>query len=297
MARTIIWVSLLVMSGCASSPHPWSHASVCERELHGNVERETWLQLLLQGFDPGTGRATSPAVDCSGTQVRWDAPAFECADPSTASAMLPERPLTAEDVVVEALGDETFLVWVITNRFASGDGLGPVAVAKVHGSRVTIRAIGPLRANLTRPRLRLEKVGASEFLVAEGEQCAGRDVASCTRAARVLPLAGTERFRPSPVTDAAGTCMSGAWVYLSREETEKLPSGWLRRYRLDATLAFGADSVTVGEQVAIHDLDPKDGAPPRLFRRAENDRKLVYDGIRLVADQPALWTKMMSARE
>ena len=273
---------------------------MCERELaseSSSIDGLTWLQVLLQGYDPSTGRATSPAVDCSGAQVKWEQPAFSCTDPATATTLLPDRPLGADDVVAESIAPNTYLVWAITNRFASGDGLGPVAIAEVDGARVSIRAIGPLRASVVRPKLRLATSGGREFVVAEGERCASADPSSCTRSARVLPLVGKDLFRPAPITDASGACLSAAWVDLHREETEKLASGWVRRYRLDSTLAFGAKAVTVGEQVAINDLDPKDGAPPRLFRRAENERKLSFDGERFVADQPSLWQRMLSARE
>lgn len=286
-------------AGCASGPHSWSQSSVCERELSesARLEGATWLQVLLQGFDPSSGRATSPAVDCSGTQIRWESPALSCVDPTTAKTMLPDRPLTADDVVAEAIGENTWLVWVVTNRYASGDGLGPVAIAEVYGTRISVRAIGPLRASLVRPKLRLASIGKQEFVVAEGERCASEDPSTCARAARVVPLVGKDRFHPVPVTDASGACISPAWLDLHREEKEKLESGWVRHFRLDSSLVFGAKAITVGEQVVINDLDPKDGAPPRQFRRAENDRKLTFDGERFVTDQPPLWNRMLSARE
>jgi hypothetical protein len=287
-----------MVTACAGGQHAWSGRRLCEieREAPGDPEPGTWIALLIRGFDAASARATSPAVDCTGAQVRWDAPALLCADASTAKALLPDRPLGPDDVAVTPLDASHRLVWVVTNRYASGDGLGPAAVVQVKDRRLIVRAIGSLRANVLRAKLRLERMGLVEALVAEGEQCASADPASCNRAARVMPIRG-DRFEPLAVTNAAGGCLSPAWFYLGREEGESLASGWRRRYRLDGTLAFDAAGITIQEQLSVHDVDPRNpAAPPRLFRRAESEQQVRMEGRRFVSEGASLWTRIMAAR-
>jgi hypothetical protein len=220
-----------------------------------------------------------------------------CADPSTAKVLLPDRPLGEEDVVVTQLDDAHRIVWVITNRYASGDGVGPAAVVQSKGRRLIVRAVGTLRANPVRAKLRLERIGDRELLVAEGEHCGSADPASCNRAARLMPFV-RDRFWPVSVTNDAGGCLSPAWVHLGREESERLSSGWRRRYRLDAVLQFGSTGLVVQEQVVVHDLDPRNpSTAPRLFRRAESELGIRLEGDRLVTDGTPLWSRIMAARE
>lgn len=291
-------VLLLAAAACAGGQHPWSSRSLCELPLEGAApDGDAWLALLLRGFDPETRRATSPAVDCTGAQVRWEAPALLCADATTAKVQLPDRPLSEEDVVVTPLDERHRLVWVVTNRYATGDGLGPAAIVEVKPRKLVVRAIGALRANLVRAKLRLEPLGATEALVAEGESCASADPASCHRAARVMPLFG-DRFQPAAVTAPGGGCVGPAWFDLGREESERLASGWRRRTRLDGSLAFGPQGIAVQEQVVIHDVDPRNpSAPPRLFRRADAERLVRFEAQRLVCEEPPLWARVTAARD
>lgn len=299
MKRTVLTL-LVFMAGCAGARHPWTGDWLCEAEKQQPGDPEdpmAWIRLLLRGFDPETRRATSPAVDCTGAQVKWEAPALLCADATMARALLPDRPLGPEDVIVTPIDESHRLVWVVTNRYASGDGLGPAAVVQVKGRRLVVRAIGALRANVLRAKLRLEPLGRGEALVAEGEHCASADPASCNRAARVMPYLGG-RFWPVAVTNDAGGCLSPAWFHLAREESERLASGWRRRYRLDGALRFDAAGFTVQEQVVVHDVDPRNPAtPPRLFRRAESEQPVRVEGNRLVSEGLSLWNRIMAARE
>lgn len=299
MRPSVVFSLLLLASGACAGAHPWSRHRLCEldrTDAGASPAPGDWLQLLLRGWDRGSGRATSPAVDCTGRQVRWEAPALACEDGATARALLPDRPLTEQDVVVTPLEGDARLVWVITNRFASGDGMGPAAVVSVKGRVLVARAVGTLRANVVRPRLRLEKLGTTEALVAEGESCTSADPASCLRAARVMPLVG-ERFEPMALLDGSGACASPAWIVLGREESDRLPSGWRRRTRLDATLGFGATGFAVDEQVVVQDADPRQpSAPARLFRRAESRFDVRVKDGQLTASAPSLWTRIKAAQ-
>lgn len=288
----------LAAGGCVGR-HPWSWQSVCEapRDPGREPDGRAYLALLLQGWDPATRRATSPPVDCSGAQVRWDGPALACEDGATARSLLPDRPLGPDDVIVSPLDDAIRLVWVVTNRFASGDALGPAAIVELRHGRLVVRALGPLRANPLRARLRLERLAGSEALVAEGDQCASADPASCVRGVRVLPIRG-ERLVSRAVRDAAGACVSPAWFDVSREDAERLPSGWRRRTRLGSALAFGPSGISLDEQVLVEDVDPRQPAGhSRLFRKAQSRLEIRLVDGELVTTGRTLWSRMHRARE
>jgi hypothetical protein len=298
MRRVAVAFALLLAAGCAGE-HPWSGTTLCAADRVGAGAEPSdiaWLSLLLSGWDPATRRATRPAVDCTGAQVRWEGPAQRCTDPSAALAESPDRPLGPEDVIVSKLGEDFRIVWVVTNRYASGDGLGPVAVVELRPRRLIVRAIGHLRANPVRPKLRLEKLGEREVLVVEGEICGSADPSSCARSARVMPLE-RDRYVAAAVASEQGACVSPALFDLGREESLSLPSGWRRRYRLDATLAFLPTSLRVKEAVVVSDFDPRHpNTPARPYRRAEAESELRWEKGRFVTGSTSLWEKMMEAK-
>jgi len=300
MPRPLALAPLCALLACASGPHPWSGRSLCEAPIDRNaqtIDADTWFALLLRGWDPRTREVTTPAVDCTGTQVRWEAPAISCTDGSLAKTLLPSHPLGEADVVVTPYAEGIQLVWVLTGRYASGDAVGPVAIVERKRSDLVVRAAGALRGYPDRVKLRLEKTANTEMLVAEGERCSSPDPSSCQRAARLVPLRG-DRFQPEPFVSDAGSCVAPAWVDLARQETERLDSGLRRRYQLAASLAFEPSLVRISEEVLVHDLDPhKPATPPRLFRRAQADRTVSIRDGKLVATEPSLWTKVMGARE
>src|SRR6266568_941485 len=127
MMRRLALLAVLALSACATSQHTWSGASLCEltRPATGELTGEAWLALLLRGYDPVSHRATAPAVECTGAQVRWEGPALLCSDGTTTRTALPDQAITDKDVLMTPVDDRLRLVWIITNRFASGDALGP----------------------------------------------------------------------------------------------------------------------------------------------------------------------------
>jgi hypothetical protein len=295
--RVLALLAAGAAAACAApQQRPWSGAEYCHLDAaSAPAGHERWLALLLRGYDRSTGRATVPAIDCANLQVRWEGPAAACADGALATTILPPRPLEEADVVVSPPSDGHRLVWVMTNRFAAGDALGPVAVVEEERGRLVVRALGTLRAYPGKAALRLERIGATTVLVAEGELCAAGG-AGCVRSARIMPLRA-DYFRQEQLYTEAGTCASAAWLDLSRAESEPLPSGWSRRYRLDATLAFGPEGLRVAEHVQVHDLDPREPqTPPRLYRNAEGEREIRVQGGRMVATGAPLWTKVVPAR-
>lgn len=287
------------LSACAGGPkqeeHPWAEQALCamERAWDAPVGTDTLLTLVVRGWDPRTRMATSPAIDCEGRHIAWNGPGLACADNTLAQTALPPRALGEEDVIVSQLGPDRQLIWVVTNRYASGDAFGPVALVERTRRALLVRAQGVLRAFPTKARMRLEKLGKHQLLVAEGERCGSSAGAPCDRTARLLLLKG-ERFEPLIFVDEKGTCVLPGLVWLQREESDRLESGWRRRHELASTLTFLADGVAVQEQVVIRDVDPKSPTSPgRLFRRAEGDyaARLQADG-RFVTTGMPLWGAM-----
>ncbi len=257
---------------------------------------EKWVKLLTRGYDPKTRRVTTPAIDCTNAQVRWEAPAAACYDNSLTTALLPARPLGEADVVISPVGDDVQLVWVITNRFASGDGLGLVAAVQKTGGGFAVRAIGALRAYADRVSLRLERIGTVPVLVAEGQLCATKDPASCVRSARVMPLRA-DRFSQEPLFSDQGVCVSPAWFDLTRRDVEKLPSGWNRRNELSASLVFGPEGLRVEELLVVSDVDPRQPeAQPRPFRRAQGERTVKAEPARLVTTGRSVWDQVVNGK-
>jgi hypothetical protein len=299
IARTAPLALLLALAGCSSFPHPWPHDSLCTGEVQdgASLDTQTWLALVLHGYDRGTRRATTPALDCSGTQIRWEAPAFLCTDASIARTALPDRPLGDGDVVVSEVDPSHRLVWILTTRYASGDALGPVAMVEVRGKRLRVEALGSLRANPERAKLKVLRTGASSVLVAEGERCSGATAASCERSSRIMTLLG-KRFEASRIVNAGGDCLGAGWLHLTREEVDTLASGRQRRYRVDASLSATKDGLRLLELVTVHDREGKSAtAPERLFRRAEGTTVFRVSGSDLVSETPTLWARLLSTRE
>jgi hypothetical protein len=285
----------LLAAGCATaSSAPWADQRLCRAEKiwRAEVSPQGWLETLLKGFDLQTRRATSPALDCAGEQVTWPGAGLGCVDNALARTELPQRELGDGDVVASQVGPELWLVWITTTRYASGEAMGPVALVDSAGREVVVRVKGALRAFPTRARLRLEQAGGSQWLVAEGERCAPDAPTSCERAARLMRLQG-ERFLPETFATAEGRCVSPGVVHLLRREGETLPNGWRRTKELTAQLTFEPAGLRVQELLTIRDADPRQPqTPPRLFRRADGDWSVSFQGARAVASAASVWDRM-----
>ena len=281
--------------GCATVAKP----RMCQAELAPRERSfptpHTWFALLLHGFDKERGVAPRPPVDCSGAPVAWEEPAEdECREAGPQPMPLPPKErLTEEDLVLETTRANQRLVWVITRRFSNGEGLGPVALVETTPKGFTVRGLGSMRGMTENVRLRMEHVGSTDVLVAEGDACTQEEPRVCRRAARILPLRGG-RFFAEAISGEDRSCLGAAWFPLSREQVLELPNGWHRKFELTSTLTFGSDTIGIQEQVAVSDSDPKQPSiPERLFRRAQNDRKLKVEDNVLVGSAPSLWTRMV----
>jgi hypothetical protein len=258
---------------------------------------EAVFRLLLNGFEPATGQVSVPLTDCMGTPILWQDPApGECSEIPAPSTPLPVELLRPESLVMTEVRGDLKLVWAISRHFSDGEALGPVALVESTPRGLSVRALGALRALPRNVKLRLERVGSTEVLVAEGERCSKEDSGLCTRRARLMPLRGG-RFVGEPLRTAEGTCSGPAIFHLYRSATSRLPSGWIRKYEMTSGLRFGPTGLQVQEQIAVDDRDPKQpDTPPRLFRRAQGERFIRMIDGRLVEDLPSVWNRLVDAQ-
>jgi hypothetical protein len=297
MKRTCLLAALTLstLAGCATTS---AAPRLCDAELPPDQRSfptpHTWFTLLLHGFDAERGAVPRPPVDCSGVPIAWQEPAEdECREPGPQPTPLPPKPrLTEEDLVLETTHANQRLVWVITRRFSNGEGLGPVAVVETTKKGFAVKALGSLRAMAENARLRLEHVGGTDVLVAEGDTCTTEEPRECRRSARLLPLR-RGRFFAEPISNEARACLGSSWFPLSRVQVYELPNGLHRKFELTSTLTFGDSSIIVQEQVAVSDSDPKQPSiPERLYRRAQAERKLKVEDNVLVGSEASLWTRI-----
>jgi hypothetical protein len=238
---------------------------------------------------------TSPPIDCTGAQVRWDTQALQCDDEKAASTLLSERRLENADVVVTPVSKDTSLVWIATSHYASGDASGPVALVTTAGRQLRVTAMGALRTYPERARLRLETLGATTVLVGDGERCR-TDGLGCVRSSRIVPLRGA-RFEPMPLEGEDGRCLAPAWFDVARRERRKTRAGW-EQLEFTAALSFSPSSLgglVVEERVIVQDASSGETkGTARVLQRAESTRQVRWDGGRLVGTGAPLWSRITS---
>ncbi|MBM7115285.1 hypothetical protein [Archangium primigenium] len=297
MKRTSLLVSaglLLLLTGCAAPRKAGMCSIAVPREARLVLSAEEWFDLLLHGYDREQGTAARPTLDCSGSPVVWQEPAAdECRQPGPDVPLLPTSPrLTDEDLVMATLQADQRLVWVITRRYANGEALGPVGLVERTDTGLVVRALGSLRSFPLHSKLTLERVGGTQVLVAEGEQCTLEGPSVCRRFARLLPLRHG-RFFAETVTSQDGKCLGPTWFPFSHEQNFLLPSGLHRQLVMTSTLKFDADGIRINEEVTVHDLDPKRPAlPARLQRRVSAERKLQLKGNQMEGTDASLWVRL-----
>jgi hypothetical protein len=294
--------SLGSLAGCKKTVD--GPMALCSSEVEGGEAVETqsqdvppdiWFALILKQYNSKTHEPLRPARDCTNKPlVTEDEPTAACL--KNDAAPLPPRALDGEkDLELIALEEGKALVWVRTDYFENGDALGPIAVAEYRKNGLAIRALGPLRANPNRVRMRLEPMGEGNVLVVESMVCPeGEDASKCARVMRLLPREG-DRFVERPLYDEkTDACLGPATFPLTKLEEIKREDGIIRRFELARTIDFEEGVVTVNEQVTIKDIDPKEpDAPPAVFRKAQIERQLKLDGTGLKTTEP-LWERMMA---
>lgn len=253
-----------------------------------------WFSLLLRYYHP-SGSVARPVRDCEGQLVEWTVGAGACGAEPAVPALEP-RPLSERDLVTVHLGEGRRLVWVITDRFANGEGLGPVAIARFDTKGVVVETLGVLRAHAIRPELRLETLSGGQVLVAEGEACEDEaDPRTCTRGVRVVAV-GQRRFMPRPLADEKGQCLGRAFFPLRAEGTRG-EGRQRKRYQMQSTVRFEAGALTVQEQLTIQDIAETAGsadAAQSAVARLRADRRVVLENGDLVTDRPSLLERWAS---
>ena len=279
--------------------------AVCSSEVEGgeaeetqsqNVPDDVWFSLILKNYNAKTKEPARPARDCSNKPLTVeDEVVAKCVTPQSPAAALPPRPLDGEkDLEIVGIDEAKALVWVRTDYFEDGDALGPVAIAEFRKNGIAIRAIGALRANPNRVRMRLEPMGETQVLVVESMVCEVEDPNKCARVMRLMPQEGS-RFVERPLVDAeTEACLGAATFPLSREEEIKRDDGTIRRFELVRTFKFEEGAVSVSEQVTIKDIDPESpDEPPVVFRKAQLEGTLELGPGGLRTSEP-LWNRLLA---
>jgi len=294
----------VVASACSSNrpppaaplPVPMVCAVAAPPAVAGAVptlRADAWARLLIRGYTPGVAQGN--VRDCTDQPVAWREPTVRCRESAEATAPVPQRPLTEDDVIVQRLSPSLRLVWIIVDRFDNGEAVGPVALSEFTGDRVGVRAIGTLRTFPRRARLRLEAIGARRVLIGEGEVCTDENnPLTCRRQARLMMLQG-DRFVAEPLRTASGRCLGPARFEFKKEYSVVVPeTGWERTFELQTSLQYRAEGVQVSEQVIVSDRDrARPQVPARIFRRAAADRAIYVINNAFVASDPSLWNRVL----
>ena len=319
-----------LLAGCPKPPE--GPIPICEAAVAGGtaVESEVqelpadiWFSILLRGFDREQRLAGDDPQDCVGDSVLTPTPPpiprdeqpEEGADPNIVAGCsiapdpsikpLPARPLTDEDVVINKGPDGMSLVWVQALHYDNGEATGPVAMVQWTKSGVAVRALGTLRAQTKKARMRIEVAGGQQILVVEGDQCNEEESKICKRIMKLLPNIGG-RFATVPLkldpdeidddkafTGEVDPCLGEAAFPLFEQYTSNLPDGWIRKFEVNRSVTFDTGVPLVSEQIKIKDKDPEQPeAPPQDFRQAANDRALKYEG-RSFLTRSSVWDTMI----
>ena len=278
---------------------------------------DIWFSILLKGFDREQRLAGDDPRDCVGDSALQPTPPplptgtrlEEGQDPNLVAgcsiapdpnvAKLPARPLTDEDVVINRGPEGMSLVWVQATHYDNGEASGPAAMVEWTNSGVAVRALGTLRAQTKKARMRIEVSEGTQVLVVEGDQCNEEVSKLCKRVLKILPNING-RFVTVPLKliaeDLVGDedpCLGDASFALFEQYTSNLPDGWIREFVVNRSVTFDTGAPLVAEQVVIKDKDPtQPDAPPQEFRQASNDRTLSY-GDRFFSTRASLWDDMI----
>jgi hypothetical protein len=292
--RALALVVVLASAACATpvpakktAPPPRAEAPPCTIETtvaSGKAPRDRkfpasyWFALLLPGYR-SSGIVLRPATDCSGRHVTVMNDG--CGKEAPVEAVPIDR-LTEENLLIVDVEGATRLVWAMTDRLSDGQVQGPVGLVEITDRGLAVRALGVLRTYPERMTLRLARLGTGKILVAEGEHCGEHGTAeTCTRAIRFLTLRG-DRFVAAPMTDETDACLGSGFVALTASGTD--PSS-TDRYRLETSVSFGPDEITLREQLTISAVRTSAAG---FMRQVRADRRLSFRDGHLVASAPAL---------
>jgi hypothetical protein len=297
-ARTSL-LGLLLSAACASHPAPVpQHPQRCfltrtAAEATQPIRPNDWLKLMVQ-LELGRGGIFA-LRDCAGRTIDYR-PRAICPDLRVGAERPHPVPIAQEAVIERAVGPDERLIWIVSHRFADGEGYGPLSLVRRVADGIRVEALGSLRMRSERVRLELWQFKREAVVVASGETCGQLDGRPhCNREVRLM-VQRDQDLVDAPLSDLTGQCMQDASFELARHHRERLDSGLLRDFELSATLSHDAHYVIIEERLVVRDIDP--GAPtlpPREVQRIEANRFVRADQGRLVSRQHSLWERAVSS--
>jgi hypothetical protein len=288
--------------GCASHPAAAPvvahHDGLCfmprERAAFAQpLHAQDWVKLLVQ-LELGQGGVFA-ARDCTGHPIRWEPrTSGMCPGESTELETPVPAPIARDSVIERSLGGGNYLLWVVSHRFANGDGFGPLAFVRRLPTGIEVDALGGLRMRTERVNLERWMIRGEAVVVASGESCAHDGTEGCQRAARLLVHKGSELLDP-PLLDPSGHCLQEASIEMARRHEQTLPSGLQRSFELTSAISHDARFVVIEERLVVRDIDPNSPAmPPREVQHVEANRFVHVQGGRLFSKQHPLWARALS---
>jgi hypothetical protein len=293
----------LAWAGCASHPAPApvavaQHEGLCflarDKAAFTQPPRaHDWVKLLVQ-LELGNGGVYAPR-DCTGRPIRWEPRTSEmCSGENVESEAPLLSPMSRDAVVERSLGGGNYLLWVVTHRFANGDGFGPLALARRVPNGIEVEALGGLRMRTERVNLELWMIQHEAVVVASGESCRHEGPDSCQRTARLLVHKGAALLDP-PLLDPSGRCLQEGSIEMARRHEQTLPSGLRRSFELTSAVSHDARFVVIEERLVVRDIDPSSPLlPPREVQHVEANRFVTVQDGRLFSKQHPLWTRALA---
>jgi len=202
---------LLSVSGCADKPaaktaaaKPAAAPRTCTIETKIGTDRPIkerqfpstfWFSLLLSSYRSSGGVLEQPVIDCSGRAVTIGEDG--CGREPLPSAVSSEH-LNDDDLVVVDAGGANRLVWVKTDRLATGEVQGPVGLVEITEKGLAVRALGVLRSYPERMTMRIENLSEAVF---SGDLTGEVTIPTNADCCRTEPGCGTGQvtsFSPAP---------------------------------------------------------------------------------------------------
>jgi len=230
-------------------------------------------------------------VACSGSPINQEGDG--CPGETSPVRVNPGAIVSNRDVTVVSITDSRRLVWAVIDRYADGQGEGPVAVVEIEPQGLAVRAMGVLRAYPENPSLRLARLGSGTVLVADGEYCS--KPASCERATRIMPLVG-DRFINKPLVDDKNTCLGPAFFPMHQDGVAHGRKH--AKYEISVSITYGPDNMSVREQLGLSGAEPaSDTGTGSFVTRVQSERQVTLKDGNLVATAPSILARWLAQQQ
>jgi len=232
-----------------------------------------WFTLLVRDVRRPALTVPPEPHDCNGRTIT-------AAAPGPAPEELPAAPLGGADLTFSPGPEGHMLVWARVERFSDGSARGPVALVRRVARGVEVRGIGTLWAPAGRVRLRLERFGDIQLLLADSQSCADATPATpatCTRQLQLLPLVG-QRFVAADLREEGSDRPVGPARVIMRERSDvRMDDGWMRRADVQRHVRVHDGHITIAEELRVRECDPS--ASPETCR----------ERLRVREERPVAW--------